>query len=97
MTVLRAMGMLVVFAATAISVVTLRGEQARVASRIQQLQSQRVELRRESWSLELEIGRLRGPHTISDRVGRWSLDLIGPGSPRVSPEAGETLRLAMAR
>ena len=94
MTVPRAIFILAMFAAVAISVVTLRSEQIRVASRILDLQRQRVELRQTSWSLELEISRLRAPQQIGDRVGLWSLNLYEPGTPA---EPADTVQLAMAR
>lgn len=81
MTVSRAVYFLVVFAALAVAVIGLRTEQFRTAARIERLQRERMTLRRESWVLQIEIGRVRNPELIRNRVARWSLDLDAPRAP----------------
>lgn len=81
MTLGRAVYLLVVFAVLSVGVVGLRTEQIRAAARIEQLQYQRVELRRSAWALQMEVGRARNPRQIRDRVARWSLDIRGPYPP----------------
>ncbi len=81
MTVARGLHLLALFASLAVVVIGLRVEQMRVEANIERLQRERVELRREAWGLELEIGRLRAPERIGDRVARWSLDVEEPRPP----------------
>ena len=81
MTVARGLHLLAMFASIAVVVIGLRAEQVRAAASIELLQGERVELRREAWGLELEIGRLRAPEGIVDRVARWSLDVEEPRPP----------------
>ncbi len=78
MTVCRAAALLVTFAAIALGVVFLRGEQTRTAARIHQLQVSKDRLRHESWDLQMEIARLRTPDLIRERVERWQLNVLAP-------------------
>jgi len=81
MTVARVVYFLVLFAALAVAVISLRSEQFRTAAGIERLQRERMALRRESWVLQIEIGRVRRPGLIRNRVARWSLDLDAPRVP----------------
>ncbi|MCH7814433.1 MAG: hypothetical protein IID40_10485, partial [Planctomycetes bacterium] len=80
MTVARGLALLLGFAVLAVATVTLRSEETRLTARIQQLRGQRVELRRESWALQLEIARLKAPRQIRERVDRWRLQVLAPGT-----------------
>ncbi len=81
MTVARGIYLAGFFSAMAIVVIGLRAEQVRVTTRIEQLQRERVVLRRTSWALQVEISRLRTPRRIIDRVAHWSLDVQRPRPP----------------
>ncbi len=81
MNVTRALYLLFVFGFLAIGVIGLRAEQFGAATRIERLQRERLELRRTAWALQMEIGRVRHPERIQERVARWSLDVLRPRPP----------------
>ena len=81
MTVGRSIYLLVLFGVLAAAVIGLRAEQIRAAARIEQLQWERVALRRSVWAVQMEVGRVRNPQQIRDRVARWSLDIREPYPP----------------
>lgn len=81
MTLARAIFLAMVFVGLALGTIGLRSEQIRVASRIEQMQRERMALRQELWRLQLENGRLRTPSQVRDRVARWSLDVSAPCPP----------------
>lgn len=89
MTVGRAAFLLAMFAGMSICIVALRSEQARAASHIGRMQSRMVELRRAKWSLQAELGRVRTPRQVRDRVARWSLALEAPAPPSEGEERSE--------
>lgn len=72
---LRAIYALVLFGALSVVVIGLRSEQIRFASAIEQHHRDGVALRRRAWALQMEIGRVRNPQQVRDRVARWSLDV----------------------
>lgn len=78
MTVVRATAVLLVFGTIALCLVYVRAEQTRVAATIQALEVQRVELRQDSWELQMEIARLKTPEQVTDRVVRLRLNVMGP-------------------
>ncbi len=63
----------------ALCVVHLRAEQARVAAEILSSEARRVELRREMWTLQMSVARLRTPAQIRDRVERLTLARFADG------------------
>ncbi|NOS99945.1 MAG: hypothetical protein HOP29_04900 [Phycisphaerales bacterium] len=94
MTVGRAVFLLGLFAGMSICIIALRSEQARAASHIGRMQSELVELRRSKWSMQVELGRVRTPGQVRDRVARWSLALEAPAPPS---EAAVRTELVVAR
>ncbi len=91
MTVVRGLYLLVFFGVLAIVVIEMRTEQARVAANVESLQRRRVALRREAWTLQMEISQLRAPHRISERIAYWSLELNEPRPPSESSAAERML------
>lgn len=79
MNVTRGCTLLAAFAFLALSVVHLRAEQTRCASRILQLEGRQVELRRELWGLQTRTARLRAPERVRDRVAAFQTGLVPPG------------------
>jgi len=53
----------------------------RAAASIERLERERTTLRREAWSIQTEIARVRSPGLMRERVERWSLDLTAPMPP----------------
>ncbi len=90
MTVFRGLFLLTFFGAVGVLLIAVRTEQARTGARIEALQSDRVRLRRESWSLQVEISRLRTPERIEERLNRWAIDLHKPKPPS---ETGDNDRM----
>ncbi len=80
MTVARGLALLLCFAVLAVATIALRSEETRLTARIQQLRGQQVELRRESWALQIEIAGLKAPRKIRERVNRWRLQVLAPGA-----------------
>lgn len=80
MSVTRGVVLLLAFAALAVVAVHLRAKETRLAAHIQRLSRQRIELRRQSWALQMEIARLRTPQQIRERADRWRLAVRAPGS-----------------
>jgi hypothetical protein len=74
----RGAALLLAFGALAVVGVHLRAEETRLASRVQRLRRERIELRRESWALQMEIARVRTPQQIRGRVDRWCLEVRLP-------------------
>ena len=81
MTIPRMVGLLIALAALGITVVVLRVDQMRVAQRIQELQFNQTELRREIWTQEMELARLRSPRMIRERAERFGLAAAPAGPP----------------
>lgn len=67
------------------AVIGLRTDQIRTGARIEDMRERVVRLRRESWSLQMEIARLRTPEQVADRVGRWALNIEEPLPPSERP------------
>ena len=81
MTVGRITGLLVAFGLIALAVVHLRVEQARTARRIQNIQMELVEIRRDFWGTQLAIARLKAPHEVGKRVEELRLQVTAPYPP----------------
>lgn len=64
--------------ATGVAIVCIRGESAKAANRIQRLHQQKVTLRQELWSKELELAKLRGPEAIRQRAAEMELEVVPP-------------------
>ncbi|MCP4248655.1 MAG: hypothetical protein GY778_16540 [bacterium] len=79
MTIPRGLALLLCFAVLAVATIALRSEETRLTAQIQQLRGQQVDLRRESWALQLEIARLKAPREIQERVDHWRLQVLAPG------------------
>ena len=82
-------GLLLVFGAIALAVVYLRLEQTRTARRIQKIQMELVEIRRESWTAQLAIARLKAPSRLERRVEELNLQVAAPYPP-AADEAEES-------
>lgn len=93
MTVARGCVLLGCFTAIALAVVHLRSEQTRCAARLAGMDGRWVEIRRELWSVQTRIARLRSPERIRDRVAAFGTGLVPPG---VETNAGPNERLAIA-
>ena len=78
MTVGRIAGFLSLLAFVAGVLIWLRSEEIRTAVHIQQLHHEEIALRRELWSKQLELARLKSPAAIEGRVGPMQLDIIPP-------------------
>ena len=59
-------------------VVCLRAEQVRLEASAHQKQSDVLRLRRDAWSIQIEIARLQTPDQIRDRVLRMQLGVLAP-------------------
>lgn len=78
MTVPRIAGLMLILGAIALSVVHLRVEEARAARRIQKIQLELVEIRREAWATQLAIARLKAPQRLEKRVEELRLQVAAP-------------------
>ena len=81
MTVPRAIFLLLVFGSLAVTVIELRSAQTRASVHIGRMQRERLDLRTESWALQVDIARLGAPQRIRDLSAHWSLDLHAPHPP----------------
>ncbi len=88
-------GLLLMFGAIALGVVGLRAEEARTARRIQWIQLEAMAIRRELWSVQLDVARHKSPQRISEGVNRLALEVAAPGSP--GPGRSDGLRWASTR
>ena len=73
MTIPRMVGLLAALAMVGITVVVMRADQRQVSQRIQELQFRQTELRREIWTQDMELARLRSPAMIRERAERFGL------------------------
>lgn len=78
MTPLRAGLALFALGLIGLCVVCLRAEQVRLEASAHQKQSEVLRLRREAWSIQIEIARLQTPDQIRDRVERMQLGVAAP-------------------
>lgn len=88
---LRIVVVIVGFAIVGLTLVHLRSEQVRCAARTLSLENKWVQLRRETWSVQSAIARLRAPDSIHERSLLFQTDLYVPGS---STDLKRTERLA---
>ncbi len=73
-----------------LTVVALRAEKVRVETRIQEHTAELVHCRRQVWSLQMEIARLRSPEKIQQRIQRFSLTVGADFDRWLSPDTEET-------
>ena len=85
MTIARMVGLLLCLAAVGLAVVAMRVEQSRVSWRVQQMQFDQGRLRRELWTQEMELARLRAPGMVRERAARLGLPINEAVSPGNSP------------
>ena len=78
MTIARGVALIVLLAGLALVKIHLQAEQMKLATSIQTLRTERMELRQQSWALQLELARLRAPDRIRDRTERWRLEVRAP-------------------
>ena len=72
-------GLFLVFAGVAIALIHLRAEQTRCAAKILTIESEWVRLRRELWTVQTRIARLRAPTRLHDRREHLESDLVRRG------------------
>ena len=72
-----------------LTVVALRAEKVRVETRIQAHTAELVHCRRQVWSLQMEIARLRSPEKIQQRIERFSLTVGADFDRWLSPDTDE--------
>jgi len=86
MTIPRMVGLLVALAVVGLGVVVIRVDQAAITQRIQDCQFRQTQLRRQLWTQEMELARLRSPGMIRDRAERFGLQV---GLADATKEAGK--------
>ena len=64
-----------------LGVVFLRSEQRRCARRVYGLESKWMQLRRDLWTVELQVARLRTPQEIRDKLDRFHIELGNNAQP----------------
>jgi hypothetical protein len=74
-----------------LTVVALRAEKVRVETRIQAHTAELVHCRRQVWSLQMEIARLRSPEKIQQRIEWFSLTVGADFDHWLSPDTDEAL------
>ena len=79
MSYLRCLGLLMGFAAVALALVEVRAEQARSAASALAAEAEWIQLRRELWSLQTQVARLRTPTQVHDRVEWFNVGISPPG------------------
>jgi hypothetical protein len=77
-TIVRGAVLLLIAASIALCAVYLRTEQTRAAAHVQRLEEERIRLWQKSWTLQMEIARLKAPERITDRVERLRLQVAAP-------------------
>ena len=77
----RVCGVLLALAAIGFGVVWLRAEQTRAAARTMNLAASWIELRRELWSVQAGVARLRTPRRIREGIVRFDDELVPPAGP----------------
>ncbi|HOB75416.1 MAG TPA: FtsL-like putative cell division protein [Phycisphaerae bacterium] len=85
MTTSRMVGVLVALALVGIAVVAIRVDQSRATQRIQKLQFEHTDLKREIWTQEVEIARLRSPQAIREQASRLGLEVAPKPPAAVKP------------
>ena len=91
----RCVGLMGLACGLALCVVHLRTEQARVAAEILSSQARQIELRRELWTLQMAVARLRTPAQTRGRVERLVLAdhsgrEVGGGTDNLIAYAGDS-------
>lgn len=82
---------LAAFTVVAVVVVHLRAEQTRCMARTLRMESQCYELRRDLWSVQSQVSRLRAPASLHTRLRWFDVGVVPPGE---SEETSGTDRLA---
>lgn len=73
---MRSWGLISALTCLALAVVYLRVEQARTAARTLALETRWMELRRELWSVQTGVARLRSPARLYDSLNFFEADLV---------------------
>lgn len=77
----RLVGLMLALGALAVAVVSLRTEQTRATARMLAAESRRNQSRRELWSLQVRVARLKTPARIRERVDQtWPTGLLPPSA-----------------
>ena len=80
MTVPRGLLILMMMVIVGITIVSIRGESAKAANRVQRLHHKQMQLGQTLWSQEMELARLRGPEEIRRRTKEFELNLVAPAA-----------------
>ncbi len=91
MTVGRGLVLIALFVGMGLLRVHLRSEETRMSARIQNLLHERIQLRRESWALQMEIARLSTPDRIRNRTDQWRLEVRAPWPMNLADVEGQRL------
>lgn len=78
MTLGRIAGVLFLMAFVAGVLIWVRSEEIRTAVNIQRLHHEEIAIRRELWSKQLELARLKNPAAIAGRVEPMRLQVVPP-------------------
>jgi hypothetical protein len=78
MTVPRVLLVLMMLVGIGIAIVSIRGESAKAANRVQRLHQKQMQLGQTLWTQEMELARLRGPEEIRRRTKELGLNLVPP-------------------
>jgi len=76
----RWLGVIVLLSVTALGMVLLRERQRSCVHEIIQSQQERIAMRRELWTLQMSVARLRTPQRIKGHLDQWLFD--GPSHNR---------------
>lgn len=74
----RVCGLIVGLGVIALGLVALRIAQARSASRALQREGEWVAMRRDLWSVQTRVARLKTPGQVRTRAERFGIDLVEP-------------------
>ncbi len=75
---------ILMLAATAAGTVHLRLQQNRVRTDMNNLEAQRLDVRRRLWDQQLRLGELTAPQHIRALSDGWPFQMVGPGE--LSPD-----------
>ena len=88
MTIPRMVGLLLALTVVGLGVVLIRVDEAAISQRVQELQFRQTELRRQLWTQEMELARLRSPSMIRDRAERFGLSTVSADADKETAKKG---------
>ncbi|MCO6436942.1 MAG: hypothetical protein J5J06_07635 [Phycisphaerae bacterium] len=78
MIVRRVVILLIMLAALAAALLTVRAAQTRASVQALRMERDWLALQREAWQLQASVARLRAPENVHDRLDRFEADLLPP-------------------